>query len=112
MKRKTIALLCALTLSVTAPLFLLGCGGCAGNKPQNGQTSDRAGEEFAAGKKPARAQSASLQDVPVRSVESGLSPNAQSTYAYLLYTQALLAEDEAALLQGYHVQLGCQDSGP
>ncbi|WP_300908448.1 tetratricopeptide repeat protein [uncultured Desulfovibrio sp.] len=99
MKRKTIALLCALTLSVTAPLFLLGCGGCAGNKPQNGQTSDRAGEEFAAGKKPARAQSASLQDVPVRSVESGLSPNAQSTYAYLLYTQALLAEDEAALLQ-------------
>ncbi len=99
MKRKTIALLCALTLSVTAPLFLLGCGGCAGNKPQNGQTSDRAGEEFAAGEKPARAQSASLQDVPVRSVESGLSPNAQSTYAYLLYTQALLAEDEAALLQ-------------
>ena len=101
MKRKTIALLCALTLAATAPLSLLGCGGCAGNKPQTGQTSDRTGEESAAGEKSAltRGESASLQSLPVRPLENELSPDAQSTYAYLLYTQALLDEDEAALLQ-------------
>ena len=101
MKRKTIALLCALALAATAPLFLLGCGGCAGNKPQSGQTSGRADEEAATGKKNAlvRGEAASLRSLPVRPVESELSPDAQSTYAYLLYTQALLDEDEAALLQ-------------
>ncbi|WP_298032114.1 tetratricopeptide repeat protein [uncultured Desulfovibrio sp.] len=101
MKCKTIALLCALTLAATAPLSLLGCGGCAGNKPQAGRTSDRAGEESVAGKKSVRARgkSTSLQSLSVRPVESELSPEAQSTYAYLLYTRALLDEDEAALLQ-------------
>lgn len=40
-----------------------------------------------------------LPDIPVRSVESELSPEARETYAYLLYEQAMQAEDEAALLE-------------
>ena len=97
MKRKTIALLCALALAATTSLSLLGCGGCAGNKPQSGQTSGQSAVE----EKPAPLQKepASLQDVPVRPLEAELSPEARSTYAYLLYAQALLDEDEAALLQ-------------
>ena len=97
MKRKTIALLCALALAATTSLSLLGCGGCAGNKPQGAQTSGQSAAED----KPAPLQKepASLQDVPVRPLEAELSPEARNTYAYLLYAQALLDEDEAALLQ-------------
>ncbi len=40
-----------------------------------------------------------IPEVPVRDVESTLSPGALETYAYLLFVQALLSEDEAALLE-------------
>lgn len=39
-----------------------------------------------------------VSDVTVRGAESELAPGAQETYAYLLYIQAILDEDEAALL--------------
>ena len=97
MKRKTIALLCALALTATTSLSLLGCGGCAGNKPQGAQASGQSAVEEKSA--PMLKEPASLQDVPVRPLEAELSPEARNTYAYLLYAQALLDEDEAALLQ-------------
>ena len=97
MKRKTIALLCALALTATTSLSLLGCGGCAGNKPQGAQASGQSAVEEKSA--PMLKEPACLQDVPVRPLEAELSPEARNTYAYLLYAQALLDEDEAALLQ-------------
>lgn len=38
-------------------------------------------------------------NLPVRPMESKLSPDAQETYAYLVFIQALLDEDEAELLE-------------
>lgn len=70
--------------------------GCAGGKPGT-QEAENSGppREAAAPKNP---QFFSLQDVAVRPTESELSPEAQCTYAYLLYVQALTDEDEDALL--------------
>lgn len=97
MKQNTLALLCALAFIATACFSLLGCGGCAGGKPGTGQEAENSGppREAAAPKNP---QFFSLQDVAVRPTESELSPEAQCTYAYLLYVQALTDEDEDALL--------------
>lgn len=97
MKQNTIALLCALALIAIASLSLLGCGGCAGGKPGARQDAGKsaAAREAAAPKNP---QPSSLQDVAVRPMESELSPEAQCTYAYLLYIQALTDEDEDALV--------------
>ena len=61
MKRKTIALLCALALAATTSLSLLGCGGCAGNKPQGAQTSGQSAAED----KPAPLQKESVDILPV-----------------------------------------------
>ena len=86
MKRKNIALLCALILVAATSLSLLGCGGCAGTKAvaDQGQTEEDA---------------AAWRGVEVRQSEERLSAEGQSTYAFLLYAQALNAEDEAALLR-------------
>ena len=88
MKRKHLALFCALTLAAATSFSLLGCGGCAGTKA--------AAEKNAA---VGDACPTALRNVEVRQTEEHLSPDARSTYAFLLYSQALNAEDEAALLQ-------------
>lgn len=86
MKRKNIALLCALIMAAATSFSLLGCGGCAGTKAPADQSQ-------------AEESSAVLRDVEIRQSEEQLSPEAQSTYAFLLCAQALNTEDEAALLR-------------
>ncbi|MBB5142721.1 tetratricopeptide repeat protein [Desulfovibrio intestinalis] len=88
MKRKHIALFCALTLAAATSFSLLGCGGCAGTKTaaEKGATAEEVNYS-------------ALRHVEVRQPEEKLSPEAKSTYAFLLYSQALNDEDEAALLQ-------------
>ena len=61
-----------LALTAVSTFTLLGCGGCASHE----QTSGKARQPVA----------------------WELSPNAQATYAYLLYDQALRQEDEATLV--------------
>lgn len=103
MKRNTIALLCALALAAAASFSLLGCGGCAGSKPpaghSSGENSGASSQTFAAGDASPDKRSEAFQDVATRPVETELSEDARSTYAYLLYIQALNNEDEDALLQ-------------
>ncbi len=86
MKRKNIALLCALIMAAATSFSLLGCGGCAGTKTPADQSQ-------------AKESSAALRDVEVQQSEEQLSPEARSTYAFLLCAQALNAEDEDALLR-------------
>lgn len=88
MKRKHIALFCALALAAVTSFSLLGCGGCAGTKAATEKTSTQGD-----------AQNSALRDVEVRVPEEKLSSEAKSTYAFLLYSRALNNEDEAALLQ-------------
>ncbi|MDD4702071.1 MAG: hypothetical protein PHI96_07610, partial [Desulfovibrio sp.] len=88
MKRKHIALFCALTLAAATSFSLLGCGGCAGTKPATENTATQGDVKHNA-----------LRDVEVRQAEENLSPEAKNTYAFLRYSQALNNEDEAALLQ-------------
>lgn len=65
----------ALALAAVTALPLLGCGGCVSHeKKRDGDIGDS------------------------RAIEWKLSPEAQTTYAFLLYDQALRQEDEEALV--------------
>ncbi len=65
----------ALALAAVIALPLLGCGGCVSHeKKRDGDIGDS------------------------RAIEWKLSPEAQTTYAFLLYDQALRQEDEEALV--------------
>lgn len=89
------ALFCAVLLMLSASLSLLGCGGCAGtqNREETRHASDGAALEAAP-------LSAASQDtgLPILPVQEALSTRASDTYSYLLVMQALLHDDETALL--------------
>lgn len=78
MKHSSLFRYLALTVAAVAALPLLGCGGCVSHEKNR---------DGAAG-----------GDAP-RTVEWKLSPEAQTTYAFLLYDQALRQEDEEALVE-------------
>ena len=99
MKRNHVALLCALALAATTSLSLLGCGGCSGvrhqaEKDQKKTVAEKALPAAAAVATPAQQE---LRGVSVRPTENELTPNALSTYAFLVFAQALNDEDDNAL---------------
>ena len=77
-----------LALTLTASLSLFGCGGCANNKGKADENSTATEATTPAGAAPARK---SLAD-------ADLTPEAGATYAYLLYMQARLDDNEDLLL--------------
>lgn len=97
MKRNHVALLCALALAAATSFSLLGCGGCSGVRHQAEKNQKTPVAEKAA---PAAAGASSgneLRGVSLRPVENELSPEALSTYAFLVFAQALNDEDDNAL---------------
>ena len=89
------ALFCAVLFMLAASLSLLGCGGCAGtqNREERQHASEGAAPEVAPSSRPRQ-----TTGLPVLPVQEGLSAKASDTYSYLLVMQALLHDDEAALL--------------
>ena len=90
MKRKHLALLCALVLVTLAPFSLLGCGGCAGSRHEGEGAKD---QTTATDTAPAASHVKAAQ---ARAPEA-LSPDALDTYAFLVYAHGLNNEDESAL---------------
>ncbi len=75
MKHSSLFRYAALTLAAAAALPLLGCGGCVSHEKKRDGNTDTS-----------------------QAIEWKLSPEAQATYAFLLYDQALRQEDEEALV--------------
>lgn len=97
MKRNHVALLCALALAATASFSLLGCGGCSGVRHQAEKDQKKTVAAQAAPTAAANPAQPELRGVSVRPVENDLTPNALSTYAFLVFAQALNDEDDNAL---------------
>ena len=81
-----------LALSLAASLSLCGCGGCANNGSNGGKADDAT---------PADTTPRSEAQTPKARkalADEDLSPEATATYAYLLYMQARMDDDEDLLL--------------
>ena len=91
MKRKHLALLCALVLVTLAPFSLLGCGGCAGSRHEGEGAKDQTTATDTA------APAASHVKAAQARAPEALSPDALDTYAFLVYAHGLNNEDESAL---------------
>ena len=91
MKRKHLALLCALVLVTLAPFSLLGCGGCAGSRHEGEGAKDQTTATDTA------APAASHVKAAQARAPEALSPDALDTYAFLVYAHGLNTEDESAL---------------
>ena len=97
MKHTCIALYCALTLTLAASFSLLGCGGCADSRhvpAAPGTPPPVAAEDPASGR---GEHAEDLRGIAVLPQEDTLSPEALGTYAFLVFTQALQAEDDSAM---------------
>lgn len=75
MKRKHLALLCALVLVTLAPFSLLGCGGCAGSRHEGEGAKDQTTATDTA------APAASHVKAAQARAPEALSPDALDTYA-------------------------------
>ena len=91
MKRKHLALLCALVLVTLAPFSLLGCGGCAGSRHEGEGAKDQTTATDTA------APAASHVKAAQARAPEALSPDALDPYAFLVYAHGLNNEDESAL---------------
>ncbi len=91
MKRKHLALLCALVLVTLVPFSLLGCGGCAGSRHEGEGAKDQTTATDTA------APAASHVKAAQARAPEALSPDALDTYAFLVYAHGLNNEDESAL---------------
>ena len=91
MKRKHLALPCALVLVTLAPFSLLGCGGCAGSRHEGEGAKDQTTATDTA------APAASHVKAAQARAPEALSPDALDTYAFLVYAHGLNNEDESAL---------------
>lgn len=97
MKHTTIAILCALSLATSA-VFFSGCSGCStGNKPRKNASPHDADTPAVA--RQTETGGGIPQGMTPLPAETELSPEAQSTYAYLIFAQAMNNEDENALDQ-------------
>lgn len=84
-----------LALTAMSTFTLLGCGGCASHEQSQSKAQDQTQAQNEAPK----------QEKSRKPVVWELSPEAQATYAYLLYDQALRQEDEEMFEEALHALL-------
>lgn len=83
-----------LALTLAASLSLCGCGGCA----NNGGNGAKADDATPADAKPQAVSESPKHKARKALADEDLSPEATATYAYLLYMQARMDDDEDMLL--------------